>query len=163
MMTSGWTWLSRRSTRRMPLAADGRVETLPRGLFGGYVKQPADWGQARLQGSVEREELSCDLLLDLPGAVAGFDLEVALQEVDHRHVGTGPLGHRVRTGESYVKVFAERRARLDHGCCRCWVDLRIAPGQVAVVRANITPPHLRSLAFAAVCDLETPLLFQVLS
>ena len=72
-----------------PLAAHRRIQTLPLRLPRGHVKQPADWSQARLQGPVERQKLFRHLLTDLSRVVAGLELKVALQKIDHREVGAG--------------------------------------------------------------------------
>src|SRR5262249_44849451 len=71
------------------LAANRRIQTLPLRLPCWHVKQPAEWSQARLQSLVERQKLPRHLFPDLPRVVPRLDLEVALQEIDHREVGAG--------------------------------------------------------------------------
>ena len=67
----------------------GRVQRLPPAVLHRHVEQREERGQRRLEGAVEREELARDLLPDGAGLVPVGDLEVALEEVDHREVGRG--------------------------------------------------------------------------
>ena len=68
------------------LAALRRVERLPRGVVHGHVEQGQQRRQRRLQRVVEGEQLARHLLADLAQVVPVLDLEVALEEVDHRQV-----------------------------------------------------------------------------
>src|SRR5262245_23147815 len=80
-----------------PLAVGRGVEALPLRFLGGHVEQPADWSEARFQGSIEREELPGDLVPDLPGIVSCLKLKVAFEKVDDREVWARPaVRHRVR-------------------------------------------------------------------
>ena len=72
-----------------PLPPRGRVQRLPPAVLHRHVEQREERGQRRLERAVEREELAGDLLPDGAGLVAVGDLEVALEEVDHREVGRG--------------------------------------------------------------------------
>jgi len=68
------------------LAALSRVERSPRGVVHGYVEQGQQRRQCRLQRAVEREQFARHLLADFPEIVPVLNLEVALEEVDHRQV-----------------------------------------------------------------------------
>src|SRR5262249_57661119 len=66
-----------------PLA---RIEFTPRGVVHGHVEQRQQRWECRLQRTVKCEELPRYLLSDLAQVVAVLDLEVALEEIDHRQV-----------------------------------------------------------------------------
>jgi hypothetical protein len=68
------------------LAALARVERAPRGIVDRHVEQRQQRRQRRLQPAVEGEQLARHLLPDVAEVVPGLDLEVALEEIDHRQV-----------------------------------------------------------------------------
>jgi hypothetical protein len=63
-----------------------RLERLPRGVVHGHVEQGQQRWQRRLERAVEREQLAGHLLPDLAQVVPVLDLEIALEQVDHRPV-----------------------------------------------------------------------------
>src|SRR5215831_12586590 len=62
------------------------IEFTPRRVVHGHVEQRQQRWECRLQRTVEREELPRYLLSDLAHVVAVLDLEVTLEEIDHRQV-----------------------------------------------------------------------------
>ena len=68
------------------LAALAGLEHLPRGVVHGQIEQRQQRRQRRLKRTVEREQLARHLLADLARVVSVLDLQVALEEVDHRQV-----------------------------------------------------------------------------
>ena len=62
------------------------VERLPRAVIDRHVEQGEEGGEARLQASVEREELAHHLLAHPSLVVTLLDLEVPLEQVDHRQI-----------------------------------------------------------------------------
>ena len=74
---------------KRPLTARRGIEGEPQWIFDRYVQQRQKGREARLKCPVKRQNLACDLLSNLARLVARIDLEVALEEVDHRqqHIG----------------------------------------------------------------------------
>jgi hypothetical protein len=70
-----------------PRAALGRVEVPPVGIFHRHGEEREKGGQERLQFRIEYPELACHLLVNAAGSVPALDVEVRLQEIDHRQVG----------------------------------------------------------------------------
>jgi hypothetical protein len=68
------------------LATLSRVEGLPCGIVHGHVEQSQQRRQRRLERAVEGEQLARHLLPNLAEVIPLLDLEVALEEVDHRKV-----------------------------------------------------------------------------
>jgi len=62
------------------------LERLPCGVVHGHVEQREERRQHRLQGTIEGKAFADDLLANLAEVVPVLDLEVALEEVDHRPV-----------------------------------------------------------------------------
>ena len=74
---------------KRPLPARRGIEGEPLGIFNRYVQQRQKGREAGLKCPVQRQNLARDFLSNLARLVARLDLEVALEEVDHRqeHVG----------------------------------------------------------------------------
>jgi len=66
------------------LATVAGLETVPSGIVVRHVEQSQQRRRCRLQCAVEGEQFARHLLTDLSEAVPALDLEVALEEVDHR-------------------------------------------------------------------------------
>src|SRR4029453_4632952 len=109
------------------LASLERIEGLPGRLVHRHVEQSEEGGHDGSERAGERQDLSRDLLLDLPRVVAVFNLEVAAVQLDHRKVGGGlavrdrgglqdePAVHAVGVGELPEETrFAYARLP-DHG------------------------------------------------
>src|SRR5499426_2054558 len=94
-----------------PLAARTRIECGPRAIVGRHVEEGQQRGQRGFQSSVEGEQLGPHILSDGPEIVTVPDLEVVLEEIDHRQVARllsirdggalqePPALHRRRMGE----------------------------------------------------------------
>jgi hypothetical protein len=80
-----------------PLAPLLRVECFPGPVFHRDIKQGEEGREARLQAAVEGEELPHHLLAHPALVVALLDLEVPLEQVDHRQI-RGRLAVRDRAG-----------------------------------------------------------------
>ena len=85
---SGWTWLSRRSSRLIAverlLAALRGVEPLPLGVVDRHVEEPEQRREGGFERPVQGEQLARHLLADLACVVARLDLEVGAEQVDER-------------------------------------------------------------------------------
>ena len=68
-------------------AALGRIERRPLGVVGRHVEQRQERRQTAFLRPVQRQELPRQLLAHRARAVAVFDGEVALEEIDHRQIG----------------------------------------------------------------------------
>jgi len=72
------------------------IEGVPLWGLEWYLQQCQKGWQHRLQGTVERQQLACDLLTQAASVVPGFDAKIALEEVNDRQVGGGlAIGHGV--------------------------------------------------------------------
>ena len=79
------------------LPALGGIEPLPLGVLDGHLEEGQQGGQGRLEGPIQREELSGHLLSNLAVGLAIVDLEVGLEQVDDRQpAGRLAVGHRAR-------------------------------------------------------------------
>ena len=65
----------------------GGSSSPPGGVLDRHLQEGEEGRQRRLQPSVQRQDLSRHLLPHLPRVVPILDLEIALEEVDHRQVG----------------------------------------------------------------------------
>ena len=68
------------------LPALSRVERLPSGVVHGHVEQGQQCRHRRLQGFVKGEQLAHHLLPDLAQVVPVLDLEITLEEINHRQI-----------------------------------------------------------------------------
>ena len=77
------------------LAALRRVHLLPRRILDWDIQERQQGREGGLQGPVEGQYHPGDLLPDPPRPVAGLDLEITLEHLDHREVRRGlPVGDR---------------------------------------------------------------------
>ena len=67
-------------------AALGRIERRPLRVIGRHVEQRQERRQTAFLRAVQRQELPRQLLAHRARAVAVFDGEVALEEIDHRQI-----------------------------------------------------------------------------
>src|SRR5262245_10806849 len=104
-----------------------RIECVPLGIVHRYVDQGQQRRERRLHSAVEREQLAGHLLPDFAELVPVLDLEVTLEEIDHRQVArrlsigdrgalqNQPALRAVRMGELPEETrFADARLS-DHG------------------------------------------------
>ena len=76
------------------LAALGRVQVLPGRVFDRHVEQRQQRGQQGFERAVQAQHAAQHLGAHLPVVVPIADLEVALEQVDHRQVAGGlAVGH----------------------------------------------------------------------
>ena len=68
------------------LAALGRIQVLPDGVLDWHIEHRKQRGQQRLEGAIETQHPPQHLGAHLPMIVLVADLEVALEQVDHRQV-----------------------------------------------------------------------------
>ena len=72
-----------------------RIEGLPTGVVDRNFQEGEQGVQGGAKGLVERKEFASNLFSDLPGVIAVRDLEVRLEEVDDRQVGSDlAVGHQ---------------------------------------------------------------------
>ena len=71
-----------------------RVERQPGTVVDGHVEQGQERRQRRLERPIERQQLPGYLLADFAEVVPVLDLEIALEQVDHRQIaGRLAIGH----------------------------------------------------------------------
>ncbi len=71
------------------LAALGRVKRYPGSILDRHVEESEERGQQRFERAVQAEHAPQHLVAHLAMIVAVADLEVALEQVDHREVTGG--------------------------------------------------------------------------
>jgi hypothetical protein len=71
------------------LAPLERIEGVPGRLVHRYVEEREEGGHDGPERRRKRQDLSRDLLPDLPRVVAALDREVAAEQLDHGKVGGG--------------------------------------------------------------------------
>src|SRR5215472_7869411 len=73
-----------------PLPALPRVARVPLGVVNSDLEEREEGGEGRPKGAIQRHELAHDLLADLALVVAIADLEIRLEQVDHREIWRRP-------------------------------------------------------------------------
>src|SRR6516162_10954421 len=73
-----------------PLPALTRVTCVPLGVVDLDLEEREEGGEGGLEGAIQRDELSGDLLADMALVVAIADFEIRLEQVDHRQVWRRP-------------------------------------------------------------------------
>jgi hypothetical protein len=72
-----------------PLSALRWIQGSPAKLVHGNIEEGKESGQCGCEHLIEREQLTGDLLSNLPEVVAIVDLEIRPQQTDYRQIGRG--------------------------------------------------------------------------